>query len=450
MPRFALKPTQMVLLSFLLIIVAGGLLLFLPFAGAPGRYTTFLDALFTSTSAVCVTGLVVVPTWSHWSMFGQVVILCLIQIGGLGLVTFFTLFWMAMGRRITLTERMIIQTNFNQDSTQGMVSLVRRVVLVTLAAESAGALLLTLRFAFDYPFPKCIFMGVFHAISAFCNAGFDLIGDSSLIPYAGDGLINFVIMGLIIAGGLGFVVWRDIGAHLKRRLAGGRGSRLSLHTRVVLLTTLCLLAGGFILVFLFEYNDTLAGLPLHEKLLASAFQSVSPRTAGFASLNYAAMQDQTLFLTIILMFIGGSPAGTAGGIKTVTLAVLVIAVLSIVRGSKNIHAFKRSIPLFVLQKALAIILLGLFALVAGTMLLSITEHGNQSRFLSLLFECASALGTVGLSVGLTPTLSAPGKVIIILLMFIGRLGPITVAASLSMRQGRGPESVYPEERPIVG
>jgi trk system potassium uptake protein TrkH len=388
-----------------------------------------------------VTGLVVVPTGAALSTFGQLVILALIQIGGLGLMTLATFFYALIGRRITLRGRLLIQESLGQGHLAGLIRLLRSVFLFTLACEAVGAVLLTARFAFDMPLSKAAYYGIFHSISAFCNAGFDLFGDS-LERFASDPLVVLTVTGLIIIGGLGFLVLKDFGEHRK-------DGRLTLHTRIVLRVTGILLASVTAIILLTEFTnpDTLGALPLHGKLLSAWFQAVTPRTAGFNTVPTAMLRESTLLLMIVLMFVGASPAGTGGGIKTTTTWVIFSSMLSTIRGRHELGSDGRSIPRDVIERSYAIaVLSGLLVFTVGTVLM----WTERSGFLPVLFETMSAFGTVGLSMGITDSLSTIGRIIIPLTMLAGRVGPITLAVALGPVKANGAAVHYPPERILVG
>lgn len=458
--RINLKPTQILVLGFLLLTVLGAVLLNLPIASQPDvsgmRHSIgFIDALFTATSAVCVTGLVVVNTMEHWSVFGKVVIIILIQIGGLGFMTLATTFFMLMGKKIGLKERLVIQESLNQNTISGMVRLVRYILLGTLIIEGTGALFLTVAFLKDHPLSQAIGLGVFHSISAFCNAGFDIISQTSLSPFVHNWGVNLTIIGLIVLGGLGFTVWIDLMKTTKEKIEKKLDLRhwflrLSLHTKLVLTLTGSLLLVGFILFFLFEMNnpETMGNFSFTEKVLASLFQSVTPRTAGFNTIPLDQMTDGSKFLTIILMFIGGSPAGTAGGVKTVTIGVLIFAVISVVRSKEDTEIFNRRIPEDTVKRSLAVIMISLSVVIMVTIMLTITEEFN---FMDTFFEAVSGFATVGLTLGITPGLTTIGKLIMCVTMFIGRLGPITMAVAFAIRSNRKKIKIRkPEEKVMVG
>ncbi len=399
----------------------------------------FLTALFTSTSAVCVTGLVVVDTGTYWSSFGQAVILLLIQLGGLGIMTSATLFSILLGRQIGFKERLMIRESLNQVNVAGVVRLVKYVVLFTVVIEVFFALILTLRLSQDIAGAKSLWYGVFHAISAFNNAGFDLFGDfRSIAHYAADPFITFGIALPVIIGGLGFSVISEMVGRKKWR-------RFSLHGKLVLITTVLLLAAGTIVFLALEYHNALSGLPLGVKVQSAFFQSVTPRTAGFSTVDVGALFPTTLFFFCILMFIGGSPGSTAGGVKTTTFALLGLSVSSLASGHAEPVVFGRRLPLAQVFRAMTIIFMALSWISLAVLVLLISE---QQNFLVLLFETFSAFGTVGLSMGVTPDLTPVGRIVIILTMFIGRLGPLTVAFALAQR--RRAVLRYPEEQILIG
>jgi trk system potassium uptake protein len=438
-----LDPPKILVLGFGCLILIGALLLTLPDATVNGNGLSFLDALFTSTSATCVTGLVVVDTGSTFTTFGQLVILSLIQVGGLGFMTFATFFFFLLGKRISLKERLLLQESLNNISIEGIVRLARRILIFTAAIEMAGAVILSIRFAFDMPIGKAIYYGIFHSISNFNNAGFDLIGEyRSLTPYAEDPAVTLTVCALITLGGIGFIVMNELFEYRETR-------RLSIHTKVVLVTSLLLTVGGAILIFLFEYGNgkTLQPLSYTGKILASLFQSVTPRTAGANTLNIPDLTQSTLFLIIFLMFIGASPGSTGGGIKTTTFTTLLAAVWSQIKGKNDVVLFRRRIVIGTILKALTVTVCGLFLVLMITMLLTITEHGKD--FIMYLFEATSAFATVGLSMGLTPDLSPIGRILIIFTMFAGRVGPLTVAYAIAMK--RKPDTFrHPKGKIMIG
>ncbi|SEU19239.1 TrkH family potassium uptake protein [Paenibacillus sp. NFR01] len=439
---FGLTPPQILVLGFAVLILAGTLLLMLPVASAAGQSLGFVDALFTATSATCVTGLVVVDTGTYFSLFGKTVILVLIQIGGLGFMTMATLFALVFKKRISLRDRLILQEAMNQSTMEGIVRLIRRVLLYSLIIEGVGAILLTARWAADMALPKALYFGIFHAVSMFNNAGFDIFGDfRSLTQYTGDPVVNITVMLLIVTGGLGFLVLTELAEYPRKR-------RFSLHSKVVLSMTSVLIVLGAAVFFIFEYTNkqTLGPLDLGDKLWAALFQSVTPRTAGANTVDIAGMRQASQMFMIILMFIGASPGSTGGGIKTTTFTLMVGAVIAMLRGREDIVLFRYRVAQERIFKALTITLLALLFIVSITMVLSTLEDRS---FLMILFETTSAFATVGLSMGLTPELSDLGKVLICLAMFAGRLGLLTLAYALGPKQGK-PLYKYPEGKMIIG
>ncbi|WP_219640754.1 TrkH family potassium uptake protein [Cohnella sp. CFH 77786] len=423
------SPPKLLVLGFALIILAGAQLLTLPISSAAGQSTRWIDALFTATSATCVTGLVVVDTGTYYSTFGQIVILVLIQVGGLGFMTMATLFAVFLKRRISLKERLVLQEALNQSSIEGIVRLVRKVLVYTLFIELAGAISFSLRFMFDMAPGRAIYYGVFHAVSFFNNAGFDIMGAfRSFTMYVGDPWMNVTAMLLIVLGGIGFVVLADLVDFRSKR-------RLSLHSKVVLSMSGMLILIGTIVIFTFEYTNgrTMGPLGFGEKLLSAMFQSVSPRTAGVNTLDIASLRQATQFILIVLMFIGASPGSTGGGIKTTTFAALIGAVNTMIRGKEDVVMFNYRLAKERVYKALTVTLFALALVMTATMILSTTE---DHHFLMILFEVTSAFGTVGLTMGLTPHLTLVGKIIIILMMFIGRLGPLTLSYAIAPKPGR--------------
>lgn len=440
-----LKPAQIIVLSFGGVILAGTLLLMLPFSSVAGIWTSPSDALFTATSAVCVTGLVVFDTGTYWSVFGKTVILMLIQIGGLGFMTMATSVAILLGKRIGLRNRMVMQEALNQFSLSGVIRLTRYVVIVTLLVELVGAIILAFRFVPDFGWSTGLFYSVFHSVSAFCNAGFDIMGNfSSMTGYVRDPLVNITIMMLIVIGGLGFAVLADFTRTNKIR-------QWSLHTKLVLTVTFVLIVFGFVLIFILEFNNpkTMGDFTLIEKMIASLFHSITPRTAGFNTLDIASMKVPTRFLTMVLMFIGGSPGSTAGGIKTTTFGMMILSVIAVFRGSEHINFAHRRISRDSINKALAVIFISTFWIITMMFLLYVVESDLPME--AILFESLSAFGTVGLSMGITPSLNVLGKLIITIMMFFGRLGPLTIVIAISRRRSsKGDLLKYPEGKIIVG
>ena len=444
-----MQPTQIMVSGFALVILVGALLLNLPIATQNNESIGFLDALFTSTSAVCVTGLVVVDTATYWSTFGQVVIIMLIQTGGLGFMTVTTLFALITKKKINLRERLLIQESLNQIDLSGLVKLTRYVLLITITIEGIGALLLSTIFIPQLGLTKGIWYSIFHAISAFCNAGFDLMGTisgpfSSLTSYVNNFTVTMTISLLIILGGLGFPVILDI-------IRSKKMSKLMLHSKVVIVTSTILIVIGAVFVFCVEYNnpDTLGGLSLGGKLLASLFQAVVPRTAGFNSIDLGIMHQGTIFVMIILMFIGASPASTGGGIKTTTLATLILTVRSFVLGKTDIEVYERRIESTTVRKSVGIFFLATSMVIMGTLLISLTEP--SFTLVEAGFEVVSAFATVGSSIGGSPNLSVVGKIIIMTYMFMGRVGSLTILMALLSKGNKKNQLIkYPEGKIIVG
>ena len=439
--------------SFALVIGVGTLLLSLPIAHAAER-VSLLDAFFTATSATCVTGLTVVDTGSRFSPFGQAVVLALIQVGGLGLMTFAVFAGIALGGRVAFTGRALIQETMHHTATAGVRRLVRYVLAFTFLSEAAGALVLWLCFRGDSVTGGALWSAVFHAVSAFCNAGFSLFPDN-LVRYRGHLAVNLAITGLIILGGLGFLASMELRDQVVARLRRVRAPQATLHTRLVLLWSLALLVGGMLVYLALEWDNVLAGMPPGERVLAAWFLSVTPRTAGFNTVDYGQMASQTLFFTIFLMFVGASPGSTGGGIKTTTFGLLVALVIARWRGRGRASIFHRTIPHAVMDRALLLAMLAWALVSLGIGLLAITETGDlpyleeRPRFIAMMFEAVSAFGTVGLSTGITPTLAAGSKLVLIALMFVGRVGPLTLVLAMRPREQKG-RFRYAEENVMVG
>lgn len=440
---FKLTPVQILSIGFATVILIGAILLNLPIATQDRSRTPFIDCLFVSTSATCVTGLITVDTGTHWNYFGKTVIIFLIEIGGLGFMSFATLIALFLGKRITLKERLVMQEALNSFSLQGLVKMAKYVLIFTSSIQLAGALLLSTQFIPEFGLGKGIYYSIFHSISAFCNAGFDLVGEfRSLTVYAENPVIILTIGSLIIIGGLGFYVWQEI-----YNFKGLK--KLSLHSKVALSGTAFLLIIGTILMFIFESNNpgTMKNMSLKGKILSSFFAAVTPRTAGFNSISTSDMTNAGIFLTIILMFIGGAPGSTAGGIKVTTVGVLLMTVLSIVKGREDTEIYKKRITKDTVYKSLAITTIGLGLVIIVTMILSITEPRATLEY--LLYEATSAFGTVGMTLGLTTKLSFLGKIIVAFTMYCGRLGPLTVFLALTKR-AKSNKIKYPEEKILVG
>ena len=441
--KLRLSPARLIALGFFVVILIGALLLTLPFASKDGA-ASFLDALFTSTSATCVTGLVVYDTFTHWNVFGQLVILLLIQIGGLGFITVGVGFSMALRRRIGLRQRDLLKESINAMEIGGIVKLLRKIFIGTALCEGVGALLLATRFIPEFGLVKGIYYSIFHAISAFCNAGFDLMGGqqqyASFTAYATDPVINITLMLLIIVGGLGFVVWSDV--VLKRF----RWKNYCLHTKMVISVTLLLIFGGALFLFLFEQGGTISGMSTGDQILASLFGSVTARTAGFNTVDTGALQPESKLLTIALMFIGGSPGSTAGGVKTTTIAVILIYVISNLRGESGCNVFHRRIGDEVIKRASMVFCLNLFlGLICVTLILAT----SNLRMSDVLFEVYSAISTVGMTTGITRDLNVVGRIVIMILMYCGRIGSMTFALSLVAKPEAKGLSL-PEEKITIG
>jgi len=440
--RGTLSPL-ILLYGFVAIIMVGAVLLVLPIATKTGQSTSFLTALFTATSATCVTGLAVVDTGTHWSAFGQAVILVLMQVGGLGFMTSATLLLMALGRRIGLRERLLIGESMGLERWGGVVGLAKRIALFTLVVEGVGALLLYFRFSLHSPVGTSVWKAIFHSVSAFNNCGLDILGNNfrSLADYRGDATVVLVIAALIILGGISFVVVSDV-------FRSRRWIKLSLDSKIVLMTTAILLALGMIVILLTEFSnpDTLGALPWPQKALNAFFHSVTPRTAGFSTIDIGRLADYSLFFIIILMFIGGASGSTAGGVKVNTFGLIAATIWSSLRGRQYAGAFEREFRTQQVYRALALVMLSLGLVAAVVLVLTRTE---EFSFINLLFETVSAFGTVGLSTGITPHLSMAGQLIIIATMLLGRLGPLTLALSLVQRQ-RPAAYRYPEDQVRIG
>ena len=446
--------TNLIILNgFLVALLVGTILLMLPVSSASGNGTDFITALFTATTSLCVTGLVVVPTYAYWSIFGKVIILILIQLGGLGIISFTIGFLIIIGKKISLKERKMIQESYNLDSAQGVLKILRKIFGITVKIEGIGAILYSIQFIPEYGIVKGICYSVFHSVSAFCNAGIDI--NDSLVKYHGNVLVNFTTVMLIICGGIGFIVWLDIGGIISeirnKKLSPNKFiERMKLHTKLVLITTAILVGGGFLFILLFEYNnpDTLGNMTFGNKCLAALFEAVTLRTAGFITVPQAGFRDGTFMIMCGLMIVGGSPFGTAGGIKTTTLALIFLLTWSTIKGKEDIEVCRRRINKQNVRSAVAIGTIVLSILAVAIMALSFTEDAPLKV---ITFEAVSALGTVGLSMDFTASLTAIGKLIIIVLMFFGRVGPITIAMAMAGRARKDRKITnYPEKRVMIG
>lgn len=445
-----LNPPQILAFSFLCVIIIGTVLLSMPFATESGRKLPLVDSLFTATSATCVTGLIVRDTGTHFSGFGKAVILILLQMGGLGIMTFSTLFAILLGRKLTIKHDVVIQRTMTANKVQNLATLITYILLITLGIELLGAACLAFRWAgtTDWSFGKVLANSVFHSVSAFCNAGFSLFS-TSFSSFLGDAYINLIMIFLIIIGGIGFVVILELPRLLRRKPP----YRVSIQTKVALTVSLSLILIGATVFLFSEGNNAMDGLSGKEKILGSVFQSVTTRTAGFNTLNIGKLATPTLCFFVFLMFIGASPGSTGGGIKTCTFGVLLATAFSMLKNRDRVSMFKRTIPKDVVRKALVVLFLALTWIFVAALLLAVTESGKAASldnfFLRVLFEVTSAFGTVGLSTGITSTLSMAGKVIIICTMFAGRVGPLTLALAVALQRDKVAYT-YPEEKIMIG
>lgn len=440
MRQWQLHPTQVLALGFLGVILLGTVLLMVPLATVDNRGLPWLDAVFTATSAVCVTGLVVVDTGTVLSRFGQLVILVLVQIGGLGFMSLAAIIAVLLGKRITINDRVILKESLNQLSLGGIVRVVRYIVLFTLSIELVGAVVLAAVFWQTMPLGEAIYHGVFHAVSAFNNAGFDLF-TTSLIPFNTNPVVMICVMLLLTIGGMGVLVWVNALSH------GWQVAQWSLHTKIVVWTTSALLVVGSMLVFVFEYGaGAFVQFSLAEKVLNSVFQSTTARTAGFFSVPLTSLTTATIVVMMILMFIGASPGSTGGGIKTTTFALAMLTVYNVLRGRNEIHVWQRTVTAPLLLKSFAVVFVAISWVMVATLILAITE---SAPFLWLIFEVVSAFATVGLTLGVTPELTDMGKFVIIATMYMGRVGPLTLFAALMLRN-RTPPYRHAEESVLVG
>ncbi len=442
--RINLTYTQIIALFFVAAILLGTVLLSLPVSSKSGEFTPLLDCAFTATSATCVTGLIVYDTFTHWSLFGQSVILCLIQIGGLGIMTIITMFSVFLKRKISLYERKLLIQSSGTVRTNGIIRLLKQIVFGTLIFEGTGAVLLATRFCPEFGLAKGLFYSVFHSVSAFCNAGFDLMGIygefSSLTPFYGDIVVNLTIGALIIIGGIGFLVWQDV---LQFKL---KFRNYSLHSKIVLVTSAALLLGGWLALFLTEKSGSMQGLTLSERIIAAFFQSASARTAGFNTVPLNKLSGAGLMTMLSLMLIGGSPGSTAGGVKTTTVAVLIIELIAAAKSQKHAVVFKRRLEEDTVKKAGAIVTVYMLAIIFAVILISAIE---SLPLPDVLFEVVSAAATVGLTTGITPTLSAVSHIILMLLMYGGRLGGLTIMAAFAEKKETS-TLVRPSEKIQIG
>lgn len=437
-----LSPQQTLALGFAVIIVLGSFLLWMPAASVEGSSLSYIDALFMATSATCVTGLILVDTATHFTHFGQIVLLVMVQLGGLGFMTMTTWFAIVVRKRISLRERLVLKESLNQISIEGIVRLIKNVVVYSLVVESIAAFIFAIRWSFEMPLGKAIYYGVFHAVSLFNNAGFELVGGyRNLTPYVGDFVINTVSMILVILGGIGFIVMSELIDYSKTR-------QLSLHSKIVLSVSGFLVAFGALVIFIFEFSNThtLGPLPVFDKILAAFFQSVSTRSSGTNTVDITSLRQATQFFMVLLMFIGAAPGSTGGGIKVTTFAILIAAMITMIRRKEDVVLFRYRLAQEYTHRALTVTFLSLLLIFIVTMLLLAT---HDYSFLMILFETTSAFGTVGLSMGLTPHLTFTGKIVIILMMYAGRLGPVTLSYALQPKNKKELYH-YPEGKITIG
>ena len=441
----SLSQAQIMALGFLGIILIGAFILMLPISSKNNEVTDFLSALFTSTSATCVTGLVVFDTFTHWSVFGQIVILCLIQIGGLGFFTIGVRLTMFLRRKISLSQRGMLQESINTLKLSGILKLVKKIVWGTFLIEGSGAILLSIRYIPEFGVTRGIYYSIFHSVSAFCNGGFDLMGINgeyiSLTRYSGDILVNITISLLIIIGGLGFVVWDDLTVNKFKF------KKYMLHTKIVIVMTLVLIIGGSIVFYLFERNNLMQDMSLKDTILTSTFSSVTARTAGFNTIDTGSLTVASKLFNSILMFIGGSPGSTAGGVKTVTIMVILVYVWSNIRGKRGANIFNRRLDDGSIKKAFNVFSISFSLAIIAT--IAICALQPELRVEDIIFEVSSAVGTVGMSTGITRELCMVSKIIIIILMYCGRLGSLTFAISFTEKKGV-PLIQNPTEKVIIG
>lgn len=449
-----LTTMQKIALGFFGVILIGGVLLWLPICNT--KPIAFIDALFTSVTAVCVTGLVTITPATQFTLIGKLILLLLIQIGGLGVLACTMGFMIILKRQITVRTRVMIQEAYNMDSLSGMVRFMLRVIKGTFFVEGVGAILYATTFVPKYGWVRGVWYSVFHAISAFCNAGIDILDSDSLTPYVTNPVINFTTMFLIVAGGLGFIVWYEAGENFRKTVKNHLPitrifTRLTIHARIVIIMTVLLLTFGTVVIFALEYRnpETIANLSLGQKVMASMFQSVTLRTAGFATISQSGMMPATKFFNCILMVIGGSPGGTAGGIKTTTVALLLLTCISEIRGKGKTECMGARIAVPVVRTAIVITMITVAFLFVGVMGITILEPGKN--FLDILYEGSSAIGTVGLTADLTSSLSRGSHIILMIMMYVGRIGPITMALVLGGKNDKMANLVdLPVKRVMVG
>lgn len=443
----AFSPAQVITLVFAALVLLGAGILCLPFASRNGQSCGFLTSLFTACSAVCVTGLSLVDTYTQWSGFGQAVILLLIQVGGLGFMTIFSMFLLLLREKLGLKKRMLLQQTYGLNDMEGVVKLLRRVIRVTAVLELAGAVILTVRFSMDFPFKNAVWMGVFHSVSAFCNAGFDILGviepGCSLMPYAGDWVVCGTAMALIIIGGIGFFVWQDLWENRKNL------KETCVYTKLVLLINGILLIGGAVIFGVLEWNNpaTLGTMNGGDKVLGALFQSVTTRTAGFSGIPQGSMTQGSQAVSCIWMLIGGSSGSTAGGMKTVTVAVFLLSALSFSRGKSRLTVMRRTINSSQICLATTIVTMMVALSLVGAVIITVADHAD---FVKALYETTSALGTVGLTADLTPSLCMGSRLMIILFMFFGRVGITTISTGLLLSDRSEEYYRYAETKLLIG
>ena len=452
--KVRLSTMQIIALGFFGVIFLGGLILWLPVCNQ--KPIAFIDALFTSVTSVCVTGLVTVVPAEQFTLLGKIMVLVLIQIGGLGVIACTAAFFLLLRKRITMKGRIMIQQAYGLDTLSGMVRFVIRILKGTFLVEGIGAVLFAIKFVPEFGAARGIWYGVFHSVSAFCNAGIDIIGDSSFIRYVDSPLVNFTTMFLIVMGGLGFPVWYDVITTVRQEGAKKVPrrrflTRLGLQSKIVLTMTAFLILAGALGFFVLEFNnpDTIGSLSVPEKAVASAFQSVTTRTAGYASVSQSGLTDSSKMLGCILMFIGGSPAGTAGGIKTTTAAMLLLTAASVLRGRRDTECFGRKLENGVVRSGITIMLLTFLFWLAGVTALSVFEPGKD--FIDLMYEASSAIGTVGLTADLTPQLTTASHVVLMSMMYVGRIGPVTMALVFAGKADKSAQfRELPEKKIMLG
>lgn len=440
-------PGQIVLMGFLMICVGGGLLLTLPCMNAKGVWTPFIDALFTATSATCVTGLVVLDTGTYWNLLGQIVVILLIQVGGLGFMSMMSIFFLAFRRRVTIHERQIIQSAVNADRLSGIMGFVKKILVYAFSIEAIGGLLLCFVFVPQFGWSRGIYYGLWHSISMYCNAGFDLMGGfNSFVQYVENPVLNITVCLLIVIGGIGFAVYGDIETYIRQKIKfrkvryseeePHRIHTFSMNTKLVLITTAILVFGGAFLFFMFEKDNpgTMRDLTPAGKIYASFFQAITPRTAGANTIDQAHLTQPSLLLTDILMLIGGSPGSTAGGIKTTCIAVMFITLWSILMGKRRVNCMGREIPTMTIRQALCVFVIAICVVIFTVFILLFQQPGMSAD--SIFFEVFSAFDTVGLTTGITRGLTGISKFALILDMYIGRVGPMTIAAVITSQEKR--------------